>query len=253
MLGPEGTYTHEAAEKYFENLEPVFQSTITECFESDTQTAIVPIENSLGGGVTETIDLLREEDVNITAEKVLDIDHCLISNEDSIEEVDKVVSHPQALSQCREYIQSRGFEKIESSSTANAAAELSSGEAAIASETAAKVHDLNTLESSIQDKKSVTRFLIVNGEKEAEQKTSMILEPGDDRPGLLHSMLGCLAGQQINLTQIESRPTKEGLGEYFFYIEAESGKNEGKFQKAVKCLKTYSEVKIIGSYRSNKE
>lgn len=206
----------------------------------------------MGGGVTETIDLLKEKDVDITGEKVMDIDHCLISNEKSIEKVEKAVSHPQALSQCRNYIQSNNFEKIEASSTATAAAELDEGEAAIASETAAKIHNLNILDQSIQDKDSVTRFLIINGEKKYEQKTSLILEPEDDRPGLLHSMLGCLAGQRINLSQIESRPTKESLGEYFFYIEAEASQGQEKFQKAVKCLQTYSKVKIVGSYGSEK-
>jgi prephenate dehydratase len=253
-LGPEGTYTHEAADSYFENLEPVFCSTITECLEAEAETAIVPIENSLGGGVTETIDMLREKDADVTGEKILDINHCLISKETSIDDVEKAVSHPQALSQCREFIQSRGFEQAESSSTAKAAAELDGGEAAIASETAAKVHGLNILEKSIQDKQSITRFLIINGPEKGEQnKTSLILEPGDDRPGILHSMLGCFAGQQINLSQIESRPTKTGLGEYFFYIEAETDKGEEKFQKAVKCLKTYADVKILGSYRSNQK
>ena len=250
MLGPEGTYTHEAADNYFENLEPVFCSTITECLKSDAETGIVPIENSLGGGVTETIDILRNKGSKVTGEKVLDIDHCLVSKEDDMKDVEKIVSHPQALSQCRDFIQSKGFEQVESSSTAKAASELDEGEAAIASKTAAEVHELNVLERSIQNKQSMTRFLIVNGEKEAEQKTSLILEPGDDRAGLLHSMLGCLAGQQINLSQIESRPTKEQLGEYFFYIEAEAGKSEERFQKAVKCLETYAKVKILGSYRS---
>jgi prephenate dehydratase len=251
VLGPEGTYTHEAASQYFDELEPVFCSTITESLDSETETAIVPIENSLGGGVTETIDELRKRDVEVTGEKVLEINHCLVSREKGIKDIQKVRSHPQALSQCKEFIREFGFEEIEASSTAKAAAELGEGEAAIASETAAHVHDLNVIKKGLQDTKSLTRFLIINGESTEPEKTSIILEPEKDYPGLLSSMLSCLSGHDINLSQIQSRPTREKLGKYFFYIEADAGKEDENFQNALDCLKTYTELQVLGSYRSD--
>jgi prephenate dehydratase len=247
LLGPQGTYTHQAAEKYFEDLEPEFCSTIREVFDSEVEVKLVPIENSLGGGVTETVDLLRERDVEISAEVVLPIEHALISHEKDISDIEKVRSHPQALDQCQELISEHGWEKIEGSSTAGAVENLEPGEAALASEIAAEISDVEVLDTSVQDKDTnVTRFLVLNGEPETQQKTSLVLEPGEDRPGLLHAMLSCFAGQQINLSHIQSRPTKEKLGEYYFYVEAEAAGE--KVELAEKCLETYGEVKNLGSY-----
>lgn len=246
LLGPEGTYTHQAAEQYFENLEPVFCSTIREVFESETEVKFVPVENSLGGGVSDTVDLLREKGDIITGEIRLPIQHALIS-ETSKEEIEKVVSHPQALSQSQEIINENGWETEEASSTAQAVEEISEGEAALASEIAAEINNKQVLETSVQDTDSnVTRFFVLNGEAEAEKKSSLILEPGEDRPGLLHAMLSCFAGHEINLSHIQSRPTKQKLGEYYFYVEAEAANS--RLQKAVKCLETYGEVQNLGSY-----
>lgn len=247
LLGPEGTYTHQAAEKYFEHLEPVFCSTIREVFESDVESKLVPIENSLGGGVTDTIDLLREKDERISAEVVLPIQHALISDEKDIEDIEKVVSHPQALAQSKKLIEEQGWKKEEANSTAEGVEGLESGEAALASEIAADINEKNVLKKSVQDRDvNVTRFLVLNGESKGREKTSIILEPQEDRPGLLHSMLSCFAGHQINLSHIQSRPTKEKLGEYYFYVEAEVSGD--KLEKATKCLETYGEVQNLGVY-----
>lgn len=247
LLGPEGTYTHQAAEKYFEGLEPVFCSTIREVFNSETEAKLVPIENSLGGGVTDTIDLLREKDERISGEVVLPIQHALISDEESISDIKKVISHPQALAQCQEIIGKHGWETEESNSTAEAVEGLESGEAALASEIAAEINDKNILQRSVQDRDvNVTRFLVLNGEPDVREKSSLILEPGEDRPGLLHAMLSCFAGHEINLSHIQSRPTKEKLGEYYFYVEAQASGE--KLQKAVTALETYGEVQNLGEY-----
>ena len=248
LLGPEGTYTHQAAEKYFEDLEPEFCSTIREVFDSETQAKLVPIENSLGGGVTDTIDLLREKDEKISGEVVLPIQHALISDEKDISDIKKIVSHPQALAQCQELIEEHGWETEEANSTAEAVEGLEAGEAALASEIAAEINDKNVLRTSVQDRDvNVTRFLVLNGEPETREKSSLILEPGEDRPGLLHAMLSCFAGHEINLSHIQSRPTKEKLGEYYFYVEAQASGE--KLQKAVKALETYGEVQNLGEYK----
>lgn len=253
FLGPEGTYTHQAADQYFKDYEGVPCSTIRESIESGN-IAVIPFENSLGGGVGEAIDLLREkEDIQITGEIKVEIDHVLASNTPE-EDIRKVVSHPQALSQCRGLVESRGWEEVEASSTARAAQDLEQGEAAICSRLAAEINDLEIIEEEIQDSgTNTTRFMVINGEEEQGDKTSLILEPEEDRPGILHSMLSCFSGHQINLSYIQSRPTKDGLGTYYFYIEADVGRESEAYSKAVDCLRTYADVKDLGSYRRSEK
>lgn len=248
LLGPKGTYTHQAAEKHFEELDPNFCSTIREVFNSDTEAKLVPIENSLGGGVTDTIDLLREKKDKISGEVVLPIQHALVSNEEEISDIEKIVSHPQALAQCQDIIAENNWEQEEENSTAEAVESLEGGEAALASEIAAEINNANILMKSVQDRDiNVTRFLVLNGESKIREKSSIILEPGEDRPGLLHAMLSCFTGHEINLSHIQSRPTKEKLGEYYFYVEAQAAGEQ--LQKAVTALETYGEVQNLGEYR----
>jgi len=248
LLGPRGTYTHQAAEEYFDNLEPVFCSTIRDVFDSDTEVKFVPIENSLGGGVMDTIDLFKEREETVTGEITLGIQHALISDSESIEEIEKVKSHPQALAQSKNIVENNSWETEETSSTAEAVTDLEEGEAALASEIAAKINDKNIIRRSVQDKDvNVTRFLVLNGEPEASDKSSLILEPEEDRPGILHAMLSCFSGHQINLSHIQSRPTKERLGEYYFYVEAQI--EDRDLEKAVKCLETYGGVQKLGEYK----
>ena len=247
LLGPEGTYTHQAAAKYFEQLDPDFCSTIREVFSSGTEVKFVPVENSLGGGVSDTVELLRSEDNQITAEVHLEIQHALISDRESIDDIEKVKSHPQALTQCKEIIEKHDWETEETGSTAAAVEQLSSGEAAIASEIAGEINDKNILKKSVQDTETnKTRFFVLNGNPEPEEKTALVLEPGEDRPGLLHAMLSCFAGHQVNLTHIQSRPTKKQLGEYYFYVEAQAAGET--LENTVKCLETYAKVKKLGEY-----
>ncbi|QGA79983.1 prephenate dehydratase [Candidatus Nanohalobium constans] len=247
LLGPEGTYTHQAAASYFEDLETDYCSTIRDVFNSDTEVKFVPVENSLGGGVSDTVELLKSGDDTVTAEVRLQIQHALISDEDSIEDIERIKSHPQALSQCQNLIEEHGWEKEETGSTAAAVEQLEEGEAALASEIAAEINDKNILETSVQDTDSnITRFFVLNGDPEPEEKTALVLEPGEDRPGLLHAMLSCFAGHQVNLTHIQSRPTKRKLGEYYFYVEADAAGE--KLQDTIDCLETYAEVQNLGSF-----
>ncbi|MFB6181018.1 MAG: prephenate dehydratase [Candidatus Nanohalobium sp.] len=249
LLGPEGTYTHQAAKQYFEGLQPVFCSTIRGVFDSEAGTKLVPIENSLGGGVSDTIDLLKQRSQRVTGEVVLPIQHALISDEDSVEDIEKVKSHPQALAQCKEIIQKHDWDTEEVDSTAKAVEGLGEEEAAIASEIAAEINDVSVLKRSIQDRDTnVTRFLVLEGRPESGDldKSCLILEPEEDRPGVLHAMLSCFAGHGINLTHIQSRPTKEGLGKYFFFVEAQAAGE--KLDKAVNCLETYGKVDILGRF-----
>jgi|APHM01.1.fsa_nt_gi Prephenate dehydratase len=248
LLGPEGTFTHQAAQEFFGELDPHFYSTIEDVFESDIEVKLVPIENSLGGGVRDTVDLLREKDQEVTGEKLLPIEHAVLSHETDMQEIDTVVSHPQALSQCRDFLNARGLETREADSTAGAAQSLEEGEAALASEVAADIYGLNILDRSVQDEDTnTTRFLILGGSDPVNgSKASMVLEPEEDRPGILHAMLSCFSGHQINLTHIQSRPTKQELGEYYFYVEAQAAGE--RLQKALKALSTYGDVRNLGEY-----
>ena len=249
FLGPEGTYTHQAVNQYFQDYEPVTCSSIKESVES-ADISVIPFENSLGGGVGEAIDILREKDLQVTGEVLVEIDHVLASKS-SYEQVEKVRSHPQALTQCRKMIEDQGWTEIESSSTAKAAEEIEQKEAAICSRLAAELNNLEILEQSVQDRKSnTTRFLVIGGEdEEGSEKTSFVLEPGEDRPGLLGNMLSCFSGHGINLSYIQSRPTRDGLGKYYFYVEAEEETGSEKMNQAVECLQTYADVRNLGSYR----
>jgi len=257
VLGPEGTFTHQAANEYFDDFDPLFCSGIKEAIESESDYTVVPFENSLGGGVSESLDIFREKgNVSIVGEKIISIRHFLVSREDSIEDINTVKSHPQAFSQCRGFLSNRDLKEIESSSTARAAQEIGDGEAAISSELAAELNGLNVLRRNIQERETnETRFFVLNHNgkvPEEKDKSSLILEPGGDRPGLLQSMLSCFSGHGINLSHIQSRPTKERLGEYFFYVEAEAGDHEDSFKEAAKCLETYCDVKILGSYLADR-
>ena len=252
LLGPEGTYTHQAAKQYFGEFKPVWCSSIAEIFEADADRAIIPFENTLGGGVTESIDLLREKDAEITGEQRIRISHRLLSNEENKEDIKTVKSHPQALSQCRDYLSEFNWKEKEASSTAQAVESLEEGEAAIASEIAGELNGLNVLDSDIQDSDSnVTRFFILNGENGSGDKTALILEPGEDRPGLLSNMLSCFSGHSINLSYIQSRPTKDSLGEYFFFVEAEANKDSLEMKESLRCLESYAEVDLLGSYKGD--
>lgn len=255
FLGPRGTYTHEAAERYFGDIEPVPRSSLREVLDADAGAAVIPFENSLGGGVGEAIDLLGERAVEVTGEQRLEIDH-VVAGTGPLAAVERVRSHPQALSQCRAYLDGRDWETVEAPSTARAAREVGDSEAAICSRTAAEIHGLEVLAEDVQGSDAnVTRFLVVDGElaggghrDAVGWKTSLVLEPDDDRPGLLANMLSCLSGHGINLSYVQSRPTKEELGRYFFYVEAEVSAESERFRKAVTCLETYTEVDVLGSY-----
>jgi len=247
VLGPPGTFTHQAAEQYCSECDPVFSKTMGAVMEHEDVVKILPFENSLGGGVAESCDLLREHRPQVTGETLLEIEHCLLA-ETSLDEVDRVRSHPQALDQCRSFIQDHGLEPIEASSTAMAAKETGENEAAIASALAGRLNDLDILERGIQDRRSVTRFLILDGEERRQDKTSIVLEPGSDAPGLLHGLLGCFADRGINLSYIRSRPTKDEIGEYYFYIEAEEAASAEGFEMAVRCLREKADVTVLGSY-----
>jgi len=268
-LGPKGTFSHEAAVKFCKDCKIVFCSDIEEIFdaveESRADFGIIPVENSLEGSVALTLELLLERNAEICREIVININHHLLALKGArMGSIKQVFSHPHALAQCRGIIKKLKLGTRNFLSTAEAAKEIASKKlkdsAAIASEMAAKIYGLEIIKKNIQDySENKTRFFVIArkcgnrkteaGKKRTGKMKSSIIAGIKDRPGALHDMLGSFAKKGINLTKIESRPSKRKLGDYVFYIDFE-GDAEGKKVKDI--LKELSAaatfVKVLGSY-----
>lgn len=261
-LGPPGTFSEQAARTYDPSLAPRPTPSITAAtravVKGDADQAIVPIENSLEGSVTETLDLLIHElDLWISREVVLWIRHCLIAPPDMTEDgVRRVYSHPQALAQCRDFLARElpHAEPVAAISTAHAVeAIMGRGDAvAIAPRRAAEIHGATVLREGIEDdSRNRTRFVVL-GHKDAaptgDDKTSIVLHLAD-RPGALAGALQCFARASINLTKIESRPAREALGVYVFLLDFAGHRTDPKVVAVldqVRCEST--KLKVLGSY-----
>lgn len=264
-LGPLATYTHLAALRHFgssasfmpvDSIKKVFENVET----GKAEYGVVPIENSNEGVVSYTLDMFMDSDLQVVAEIILEISHNLLSRQNSISKIKKIYSHPQALAQCRGWLESNmpRVPVAESTSTAKAA-ELASREpksAAIASEIAARMYDLNILERNIQDsRRNITRFLVISKEfphHTGNDKTSIMFSI-KDRPGSLYEVLLPFKRAKINLTKIESRPSKRKAWEYIFFVDMEGHAEDSKVKKAIDSLKEDClYLKILGSYPQGK-
>lgn len=259
-FGPEATFTHQAAiRKFGSSLQYAPQKTIADVFnevsKNRAEYGVVPVENSTEGVVTHTLDMLVESELKIVAQIVLPIQQCLIGNV-KVSEIKKLYSHPQALAQCRNWVQAHlpHVEIVESSSTTRAA-ELAAGEphtAAIASSLAAERYHLQLLETNIQDNSiNATRFLVLGRQSPpptGKDRTSILLSIADE-VGALHKSLAPMRRFKINMTKIESRPSKRKAWEYFFFIDCDGHLQDAKVSKAVEQLKKQCNfVKVLGSY-----
>ncbi len=260
-LGPEFTFTHLASMKKFgSSVEYISCDTITDVFaevvKARADYGVVPIENSIDGAITHTQDMFIESDLKICSEVYLEISHNLLSGESDRKKIKKVYSKSQVFAQCRLWLESNlpGVELVEVSSTSKAAEIVSRehGSACIASELAAKKYNLNVIAPSIEDSiHNVTRFLVI-GKMEAKptkrDKTSIMFSV-KDRSGALHDMLTPFKRHGINMTKIESRPSKVRAWEYYFFVDLEGHYHDVKVAKALKELKRSSTfLKILGSY-----
>ncbi len=248
-LGPEGTYSHRAALKLTDSIK--FYDDVPETaeavLEGDVEAGIVPIENSIEGSVNATLDVLSKYDVYITGEILVGIKHALIGRESQFK---VVASHPQALAQCRDYIKSNypGAELRSVSSTAEGVrmAREDPEIAAIAHPELAG-DGLDLLDSAIQDVEgNTTRFIRIQREPARNGwKTTIIVYPGEDRPGLLYDILGIFKEYGINLTRIESRPSKRELGDYVFHIDFVGGEPDEVLEELREKVEW---VDYLGSY-----
>jgi chorismate mutase/prephenate dehydratase len=260
-FGPEATYTHQAAVKHFGPAAFVPEKSIGDVFD-DVESGradygVVPIENSTEGVVNHTLDMFMESDLVICAERQDPIAHCLMAAPGTTK-VKSISSHPQALAQCRKWLESHmaGVPVNTASSTSDAAvqAALHPGVGAIASPLAATLYRLKILAPAIQDvKDNRTRFLVIGKKVSAptgsgRDKTSLLVSLRD-RVGALYDLLGLFKDAHLNLTKIESRPTKRRAWEYVFFIDFLGHIMEPRVQKIFLELKrTTLMTKMLGCY-----
>jgi chorismate mutase/prephenate dehydratase len=260
-LGPPATFTHLAALKKFGScVEYLECSNITEIFneveKGNADFGVVPIENSIEGAVTHTLDMFIDSELKICSEVYLEIVHYLLSKEKSIQKIRRIYSNPQVFAQCRKWLEKNlpWAELMEVSSTARAAQIVAKEKhsACIASRTAKDIYGLNVLASSIEDAPgNVTRFLIIGRsipEPSGDDKTSIMFSV-KDRVGALHDMLVPFKKNEINLTKIESRPSKRKVWDYYFFVDLEGHCKQTRVTKALRELeKVASFLKVLGSY-----
>ncbi len=261
--GERGAYSESAVYSFFgssaeakpcRNLSDVFET--VEKGEADY--GLVPIENSIEGSVNQTYDLFLEHNLKVCGETVLKIVHCLITNPKTknLDSVKAVYSHPQALGQCRKFIERLGCDMIPTYDTAGSVKMVKEkglmDAGAIASELAAKIYGMKALAKGIADNSNnYTRFFALaktDSPPTGRDKTSIIFSV-KHTPGALYHALGDFAGRNINLTKVESRPTKEKPWEYNFYLDFEGHISEEKCLEALRDLEERCFfVKVLGSY-----
>ena len=262
FLGPEATYTHQAVLKNFGvSLKATPMKTISDVFSAveagDCDYGVVPIENSTEGAVFHSMDELVESDLKICAQVYLPIEHCLIA-QSPLDAIKEVHSKDQALGQCREWLRRNlpNAELVESHSTASAV-EIAAKRpevAAIASSIAAELNGVPVVQNNIQDSsENVTRFLVIGKTEvrplgEGNDKTSLVISL-KDQSGALENALMPFAKRGINLSKIESRPSRKKAWDYFFFIDLTGHIEEDLVQEAIEELENCSSfVKWLGSY-----
>ena len=258
--GERGAYSEAASISFFGNdIEAIPCHTFSDVLkntESDSSGySILPIENSLEGSVGESNDLLLETDLNIIGEIYHRIHHCLIGT-GSIGDIDTVYSHPQALGQCRKFIQENSLKTIPSYDTAGSVKIIKNlnknNVACIASKNAAEIFDVPIIKEGVEDNaNNYTRFLVFSKEnngKTDNSKTSIIFSVKHEA-GALYQIINEFYQHKINLTKIESRPNKNTPWEYNFYVDFEGQQDDPSIKDVLEKLRNHSTfLKILGSY-----
>lgn len=270
FLGPEGTFSQEATQKYIKHVMPenkkykelafsTIQEIISNVSTGKINEAVIPIENSLEGGINETLDILATKvnlmikaEINISIEQNL-----LVKKGTNMDDIECIISHPQAIGQCRSYI-TKNFKNKEirfSYSTAQAVLEVMNSNGnmgAIGSAISTKVYDVEILAEKIQDSENnVTRFIVISdtdSPKTNHDKTSIVFST-DDKPGSLYKILDIFNLWDINMTRVESRPTKNWLGNYMFFIDINGHKDDENLKSAlIMVQRKTSFFRFLGSY-----
>jgi len=264
FFGPSGSFTEEAASLIGDDL--VSFDSILDVLDAVEKNVVnigvVPIENSIEGPVGVTLDLLvHDYDLKIKREIIIPISHNLLINPDAdISDVRFVYSHIQALSQCRKFTEGLGV-VVNATPSTSAAAEMVKGKrnsGAIGTKRAAKIYGLKIAASDIQDyKNNVTRFVVIDKndhDKTGNDKTSIVFSIMEDRPGGLYEILEVFADNSINLTKIESRPSKEKLGSYIFFVDFEGHRSDKLIGYILNIIRSkVGYIKVLGSYPTEGE
>ncbi len=262
--GERGAYSEAAARSFFsEDIETIPLPTFAEVLEStisdNTNYSVLPIENSLEGSVGESYDLLYSTSLNAMGEIYHRIEHCLIGN-GKLEEVDTVYSHPQALGQCRDFIQNNNMKTVPTYDTAGSVGIIKeinkTNVSCIASKTASEIYEMPVLSENIANNlNNYTRFLVLSkktNEETGNDKTSIIFSIKHE-PGSLFRIIENFNNSKVNLTKIESRPTRSKNWEYNFYVDFEGHAKNPQISKMLEKIKNETLfMKILGSYPSAK-
>lgn len=258
-LGPAGTYSHRAARAVADGGEIAFSESVTGIVEGvaggEADRGVVPVENSIEGSVTEALDAFAEYEVAVVHEIVTPIRHALLAQD---ERFDLVASHAQALAQCRSFLETNypeaALEAVASTARGVERAREDDSVAAIGHPDNAD-ETLSILAGDIQDRSSnTTRFLVVappSDRSDAGSKTSLIVYPNRDYPGLLLELLEPFAERDVNLTRVESRPSGERLGDYVFHVDVAAGLYEDRTTEALREVEALADagwVRRLGSY-----
>lgn len=261
FLGPQGTFTQQATFKHFGHaVKDIPVATIHEIFQtvesSHCQFGVVPVENSTEGVIAHTLDRFINSPLQICGEVEIRVHHNLLGKMDSLAEITEVYSHQQSLAQCRQWLSSHlpNVQTTAVSSNAEAArlASLDASKAAIAGLVAAELYDLKVFEKNIEDEaNNTTRFIIIGQQQPAStgvDKTSILVSTGN-QPGALHRILAPFAEHGISMVHIESRPSRQGLWDYVFFIDIEGHREDPAVSQALTALeKNVKLLKILGSY-----
>ena len=265
FLGPKGTFSHEALLIYAERKAYTAHdySSIQELLQAvqnhEIDEAIAPIENSIEGAVNATLDILAADvELLIRSELVIPVrENLLVKKGTTIGDIKHVLSHPQPLGQCRGFL-SRRFPNVQVSatySTAGAAEEVARGEgdsAAIGSLAAAEVYGLEAIEKDIHDcENNYTRFVVMghtDGQKTGDDRTSIVFST-EDKPGSLYRVLDIFNLWDINMSKIESRPAKNQLGRYIFFVDINGHREDADIKDALTMIRRKASFfKFLGSY-----
>jgi chorismate mutase/prephenate dehydratase len=261
FLGPSGTFTQEAALKHFGHAVYTLEtSAIADIFHEvengEAHYGVVPVENSTEGVISHTLDTFMNSSLQICGEVALRIHHHLLSNAESMAGIKVIYSHQQSLAQCRQWLMVHlpGIETIAVSSNAEAArlAHEEEGAAAIASEIASDIYQLNKLASHIEDEQNnTTRFLVIGKQKvpsSGDDKTSIMLST-KNVAGALQSVLAPFAYAGISLNKIESRPSRQGAWDYVFFVDIDGHQDDEKVAAVLQELQpNVNLLKVLGSY-----
>lgn len=260
--GEPGAYSERAVRSLFQEPVTIPYPSLHKVFEAVEIGAVafgvVPLENSHAGSINESYDLLVRHGVQIVAETYVRISHCLMALEGTrLDEVKTVYSHPQALEQCEEFLDSLDVERVAVHDTAGAARQISEdsqhGAAAIASQEASEIYGLQILASDIEDRADNSTKFVAIGRTGSDafgeaDKTSVVFATADV-PGALYRCLQEFASRGLNLSKIESRPSRAKAWRYHFYLDLDAPASDAKAQEALAALSSHTSfLRVLGSY-----